>query len=88
MYGDDAYSGKNYDHRRAWIESLLFELETGFAIDVAALTVMSNHLHVVLSLDIDTVNRWSDKEVLEQWQKLFKGRALFASKSGSVFNAN
>ena len=23
---DDAYSGKNYDHRRVWVESLLFEL--------------------------------------------------------------
>ena len=23
---DDAYSGNNYDHRRGWVESLLFEL--------------------------------------------------------------
>jgi hypothetical protein len=26
LCGDDAYSGKNYDHRRGWVESLLFEL--------------------------------------------------------------
>ncbi len=43
LCGDDAYSGKNYDHRRGWVESLLFELEAIFAIDVAAFAIMSNH---------------------------------------------
>ncbi|EGM71231.1 transposase [Shewanella sp. HN-41] len=76
MCGDDTYSGKNYDHRRGWVESLLFELEAVFAIDVAAFAVMSNHLHVVLCIDIETANRWSDREVLEQWHKLFKGDEL------------
>ncbi|GLR33651.1 transposase [Shewanella decolorationis] len=76
LCGDDSYSGKNYDHRRGWVESLLFELEAVFAIDVAAFAVMSNHLHVVLRVDIETVNRWTDREVLEQWHKLFKGDEL------------
>jgi REP element-mobilizing transposase RayT len=76
LWGDDVYSGKNYDHRRAWVESLLFKLEAVFAIDVAAFAVMSNHLHVVLRIDIETANRWSDREVLEQWHKLFKGDQL------------
>ncbi len=53
LCGDDAYSGKNYDHRRGWVESLLFELESVFAIDVAAFAIMSNHLHLVLHIDID-----------------------------------
>ena len=76
LCGDDSYSGKNYDHRRGWVESLLFELEAVFAIDIAAFAVMSNHLHVVLRVDIETVNRWTDREVLEQWHKLFKGDEL------------
>ncbi|QYJ86817.1 transposase [Shewanella mesophila] len=76
LCGDDAYSGKNYDHRRSWIESLLFELAAAFAIDVAAFAVMSNHLHVVLRIDIETANRWTDREVLEQWHKLFNGDDL------------
>ncbi|MCP3128045.1 transposase [Shewanella sp. KJ2020] len=76
LCGDDTYSGKNYDHRRGWVESLLFELETVFAIDVAAFAVMSNHLHVVLRVDIDSANRWNDREVLEHWHKLFKGDEL------------
>ncbi|MCL1091574.1 transposase [Shewanella profunda] len=76
LCGDDDYSGKNYDHRRAWVESLLFELEAVFAIDMVAFAVMSNHLHVVLRIDVETANRWSDREVLEQWHKLFKGDEL------------
>ncbi|MGL4220213.1 MAG: transposase, partial [Shewanella sp.] len=76
LCGDDAYSGKNYDHRRGWVESLLFELEAVFAIDIAAFAVMSNHLHVVLRVDIDSANRWTDREVLEQWHRLFKGDEL------------
>lgn len=73
LCGDDAHSGKNFDHRRGWVESLLLELVDVFAIDVAAFAVMSNHLHVVLRIDIETANRWTDREVLEQWHKLFKG---------------
>ncbi|MGL4220320.1 MAG: transposase [Shewanella sp.] len=76
LCGDDSYSGKNYDHRRGWVESLLFELEAVFAIDIAAFAVMSNHLHVVLRVDIDSANCWTDREVLEQWHKLFKGDEL------------
>ncbi|WP_412522587.1 transposase [Shewanella chilikensis] len=76
LCGDDAYSGKNYDHRRGWVESLLFELEAVFAIDVAAFAIMSIHLHLVLHIDIETANRWTDREVLEQWHKLFKGDEL------------
>ena len=37
---------------------------------------MSNHLHVVLYIDLDAVNGWSDREVVEQWHKLFNGTDL------------
>ena len=76
LCGDDDYSGKNYDHRRAWVESLLFKLEAIFAIAVVAFAVISNYIHVVLRIDVETANRWSDREVLEQWHKLFKGNEL------------
>jgi REP element-mobilizing transposase RayT len=76
LCGDDAYSGINYDHRRGWVESLILKLQTVFAIDVAAFAVMSNHLHVVLRVDIDQVNKWTDKEVLEHWHLNFKGNKL------------
>jgi DNA-binding MltR family transcriptional regulator len=40
---------------------------------VAAFAVMSNHLHVVLSIDIYQANSWSDVEVIGHWHQLFKG---------------
>jgi REP element-mobilizing transposase RayT len=73
LCGDDKFSGKNYDHRRGWVEAQLLKLAEVFAIDVAAYAVMSNHLHVVLSIDIYQANRWSDIEVIEHWHRLFKG---------------
>ncbi|ABZ76970.1 hypothetical protein Shal_2412 [Shewanella halifaxensis HAW-EB4] len=29
-----------------------------------------NHLHLVLYIDLETVNAWSDREVVEQWHNL------------------
>ncbi|ABE54894.1 protein of unknown function DUF1568 [Shewanella denitrificans OS217] len=73
LCGDDKFSGKNYDHRRGWVEAQLLKLTEVFAIDVAAYAVMSNHLHVVLSIDIYQANRWTGIEVINQWHLLFKG---------------
>ncbi|OBT09397.1 transposase [Vibrio sp. UCD-FRSSP16_10] len=76
LCGNDPFSGNNYDHRRTWVESLLIKLKSVFAIDIAAFAVMSNHLHVILRVDIDTANNWTDREVLEHWHLLFKGDDL------------
>ncbi|WP_065187216.1 transposase [Shewanella woodyi] len=76
LLGDDKFTGKNYDHRRDWVESQLLKLAGVFAIDVAAYAVMSNHLHVVLYIDIETVNKWSDRTAVEQWHKLFSGTEI------------
>jgi hypothetical protein len=37
---------------------------------------MSNHLHVVLKVNADKANSWSDKAVLVQCYKCFKGTLL------------
>ncbi|ABZ78309.1 protein of unknown function DUF1568 [Shewanella halifaxensis HAW-EB4] len=76
LCGDDKYTGKNYDHRRGWVEAQILKLTEVFAIDVAAYAVMSNHLHVVLYIDLEMVNSWSDRKVVEQWHKLFNGTDL------------
>lgn len=73
LTGVDDYTGKSYEHRREWIETQILSLADIFAIDVAAYAVMSNHLHLVLRIDIDLANNWSDREVVEQWHQLFKG---------------
>lgn len=73
LLGDDKFTGKNYDHRRGWVESRLLKLAEVFAIDIAAYAVMSNHLHLVLCVDIYESNRWTDREVAEHWHQVFKG---------------
>ena len=73
LFGDDKFTGKNYDHRRGWVEAQLLKLGELFAIDILAYAVMSNHLHVVLQVDIYQVNSWTDIEVVKRWHRLFKG---------------
>ncbi|QFU23552.1 transposase [Shewanella eurypsychrophilus] len=73
LTGVDKFTGKSYEHRRDWVESRILELAEVFAIDVAAYAVMSNHLHLVLRVDIFEANSWTDKEVVQHWHQLFKG---------------
>ena len=76
LCGDDFHSGKNFDHRRGWIRDRIMELANIFAIDVAAYAVMSNHYHVVVHVDRDRAELWSDEEVLRRWRLLFTGPVL------------
>ncbi|MGS0825375.1 transposase [Shewanella sp. 0m-8] len=73
LTGVDKYTGQSYEHRRDWVESRLLELASIFAIDVSAYAVMSNHLHLVLRVDVFEANNWTDREVIEHWHQLFKG---------------
>ncbi len=59
LCGVDDYSGKSYEHRRDWVESRLLELAAVFAIDLCAYAVMSNHLHLVLRVDLKTATEWT-----------------------------
>ena len=72
----DAYSGQNYEHRRAWVEERLLYLSSVFAIDICAYAVMSNHVHLVLHVAVDKALGWSDKQVLSLWHTLYKGTLL------------
>jgi REP element-mobilizing transposase RayT len=73
LCGDDSVTGKNFNHRRGWIESRLLELAGVFAIDVAAYAVMSNHYHIVVRIDDERAKKWTDEEVLNRWTQLFTG---------------
>ncbi|WP_025821390.1 transposase [Shewanella marina] len=76
LCGVDSYTGQSYEHRRDWIEERLLSLVQVFSIDICSYAVMHNHLHVVLKVDIERMQAWSDEEVILQWQKLFKGTLL------------
>jgi len=76
LCGEDAHTGRNFDHRRGWIEARIRQLASVFAIDVAAYAVMSNHYHIVLRVDRQRAEGWSDDEALERWTQLFTGPLL------------
>lgn len=80
LCGDDAFTGKNHDHRRAWIVDRVKQLAGVFAIDVAAYAVMSNHYHLVLRVDAERARGWSNEEVLRRWTQLFDGPKLVQTR--------
>ena len=71
LCGEDAYSGRSYEHRREWVRDRLRELSEQFAVDVCAYAVMSNHLHVVLRTDAERAGDWSAEEVVLRWRSIF-----------------
>ncbi|MEM9071745.1 MAG: transposase [Myxococcota bacterium] len=74
LCGKDPYSGQDFEYRREWIEERLFELAQIFGVELHAYAVMSNHLHVVLRVDKERVEKWSDAEVVRRYGKLFRGK--------------
>lgn len=70
LYGRDPYSGRDYSHRKSWIESRLQQLTSIFAIDLSSFSVMSNHYHVTVRTRPDIVASWSNYEVARRWLTL------------------
>ena len=73
LCGRDESTGKDYEHRREWIEEEILRLAEIFALDVAAYSVMSNHFHIVLYINTAQCESWTDKQVIDRWHQLFKG---------------
>jgi REP element-mobilizing transposase RayT len=71
LCGNDAITGRSFEHRRAWIEQRLLELADVFAIDVVAYAVMNNHYHVILHVDGDKAKLWTGSEVIDRWSRLY-----------------
>jgi REP element-mobilizing transposase RayT len=67
LFGDDPLTGKNYDHRKVWIEQHLQHFAACFGIDLLAFSILSNHFHLVLRSRPDVVSSWSDTEVARRW---------------------
>ena len=71
LMGEDAATGKSYEHRKAWVEEELARLCQVFAIDCCAYAVMSNHVHSVLRIAVERAAEWSDAEVMERASALW-----------------
>ncbi|MES9856688.1 MAG: transposase [Sedimenticola sp.] len=71
LCGEDSLTGKNFEHRKQWVVDRLTELSSLFAIDIAAFSVLANHYHLVMRVDRQAVDNWSETELMERWQQLF-----------------
>lgn len=78
LCGTDVHSGRDYEHRRSWIEQRMLELASIFSVDICAYAIMSNHYHVVLYVDLEQARSWDDTEVAIRWRRLFSGHSLVA----------
>ena len=58
LCGEDRFTGKNFDHRKQWLEDELLRLSEIFAIDLSAYSIMSNHYHVILHIDKPRAQQW------------------------------
>lgn len=70
LLGEDAVTGKNYDHRKLWIDDQLVLQARHFGIDLLCQAIMSNHIHLVLRSRPDVVAEWDDSEVARRWLML------------------
>jgi putative transposase len=76
LCGKDALTGYDFEHRRGWITARIKLVCSVFAIDLCAYAVMSNHYHVVVRINPDDVQVWSNHEVAERWLRIFNGPTL------------
>jgi REP element-mobilizing transposase RayT len=66
--------GEGENDRKVWIENRLRELAEIFSLAVAGFAILDNHLHVLVRLDPELANVWSDEEVVRRWGRLFPPR--------------
>jgi REP element-mobilizing transposase RayT len=69
-------NGKNFEHRRQWVEDRIHVLSEVFTIDVCAYAVMSNHTHLVLHICKDKADVLTTEEIIRRWHRVYKGTLL------------
>ena len=77
LCGMDNYTGKSYEHRKEWVRSRLEDLAAGFAMEICAYTVMSNHIHLILRTRPDWSREWTNEEMAQRWLSIFPKRRDF-----------
>jgi len=74
LCGRDKVTRRDFSHRKAIVERRIFALGGLFSVGIYAYAVMSNHVHVVLTVKPDQANQWSADEVVDRWLRLFPSR--------------
>jgi len=76
LCGRDSHTGYDFEHRRQWIVDRIKLVCSVFAIDLCAYAVMNNHYHVVVRINAQETQTWSNHELAERWLTLFAGPVL------------
>ena len=72
LCGQDPLTGQSFDHRKQWLVERMKELAAIFAIDICSYGLLSNHFHVVLHLDRQRALSWTDEQVAERYERIFR----------------
>ncbi len=75
LCGYDELTQTDYSHRKKWLINRLKYLADVFSIKICAFAIMSNHYHVVLHVEEQITQEWSDEEVILRWSSIFKNNA-------------
>lgn len=68
LCGQDPATGHDYDFRRDQILALIKHQVEVFAVDLGAVSVLSNHMHQVVRTRPDLADAWDDEEVALRWR--------------------
>ncbi len=71
LSGRDPVTGKDFSHRRTWIEARLLALTNVFTVEVLGYAVMSNHYHMVIRYRPKSAKHLTDKDVARRWLTVF-----------------
>ncbi len=71
LCGEDKYSGQSFEHRRQWVVDRIQVLSNIFAIDICAYAIMSNHYHLVLHINEQEIDAYSDQDICHRWCRLY-----------------
>ncbi len=79
LCGKDSFTGKSYEHRKPWILERFRFLQSIFSVEICAYAIMSNHYHLVVRLNGQAADVWSEEEVMRRWGRLFSLPLLLAN---------
>ncbi|MDE0443704.1 MAG: transposase [Gammaproteobacteria bacterium] len=70
LCGKDSHTGRDFSHRRAWIEDRLLELAELFTVHICTYAVMSNHYHITANYTPQERFELENEEVARRWLRL------------------
>lgn len=71
MCGVDPLTHVDHKQRKQIVEGRKRQLVSIFAVGIYAHAVMSNHLHVVVSVEPAAAADWTAEDVAERWLRLY-----------------